>query len=163
MKYKLTIDVQLMNMEPAVTGMDVLKRWQTEGKIELVEAEPPRVEKEPAYNWPGAPPKPREENRGFRGSPRARVKKEAPGEVNFKGVAAVLFPYKDSQKLNMGEINDVAHLVRHHNSKNELFVTANVKDFIADRKRERLKTSFGIVAMTPEEAVQMLGSIEGWK
>lgn len=142
-----------------IPAMDTLKRWKTQGKIDLIEAAPPRTV---AYGWPGSPPKPAPFQRGGPRQ-RMRVKKDPPGGVNFKGVASVIFPNRDSQKLNMGEINDVAHLVKHHASKHEFFVTVNLGGLIQNGRRESLKSCFGIIAVTPDEAVQMLGSLEGWK
>ncbi len=159
MNYKITIDVNLMYAEPVVPAMETLKRWEKEGKVVLVEAEPPRGDRSPSYGWPGSPPKPQAPHRN---GPRGRMKKEA-GSLDFKGVAAVLFPQKDSQKLSMGEVNNVAHLIKHHSSKNEMFVTHNAKDFIESGRRERLKASFGVIAMTPEETVTMLSEMECWK
>jgi hypothetical protein len=158
MLYKLTIDINLLHREDPIPKMDTLVRWRSEGKVELVEADPPRV----VVNEP--PPQPYKANNWMR-DPRQRIrpKKPASGAATFKSIAAVLFPNKDSLKLNMGEVNDVAHLVRHHTSKNEFFVTHNRKDFIDDGKRERLKASFGILAVTPDEAVQTLTTIEGWQ
>jgi hypothetical protein len=161
MNYKLTIDINLMYADPKLPAMDTLKRWKSEGKIDLIEAEPPRNAS--SYGWPGAPAKPTYQAGNFRGKTRARVTKSAPGGINFNGVAAVLFPQRDPQKLHMSEINDVAHLIKHHMNKHELFVTANLKDFIEGGKKERLKASFGIIAMTPDEAVEMLSKMEGWK
>jgi len=163
MQYKITIDINLMHAAPNIPGMDTLKRWMSEGKIELIEAEPPKVEKAIPYGWPGAPPKPVESRDPRLRGGRRIIKKDPPGGASFKGVAAVLFPQKDAQKLNMGEINDVAHMVKHHISKNEIFVTHNRKDFIEEGKRTALKSAFGIVAMTPAEAVEMLTKIESWK
>jgi hypothetical protein len=160
--YKLTIDINLLDVDPKVPAITTLKRWKEEGKIDLIEAEGNNVKRPQAYGWPGAPPKPVEENRG-RGNLRVRPKKDSASGPNFKNVAAVLFPHKDSQKLNMSEINDVAHLIKHHDSKNEIFVTKNNKDFIDEGRRELLRSYFGVVAMTPEEAVDMLSKTEGWK
>lgn len=163
MTYKITVDVNLMNAETAVPGMETLKRWKDEGKLDLLEADPPRTAKAPAYGWPGAPPKPKETQSSW-GEPKRRPKKMAEsGSANFKSVASVLFPSKDPQKLNMGEINNVAHLIQHHISKNEIFVTGNSRDFIEGGRRDLLKVCFGIIAMTPEEAVKMLGEIQGWE
>lgn len=150
-----------MHQESPLAEIETLKRWKTEGKIELVEAAAPRgTPREPTYGWPGAtqnvPP-------GNRGKRRGYLKKEPAGGVNFNSVAAVLFPGRNAQKLSMSEINDIAHLVKHHGSKNEIFVTANSRDFIDGGKRDRLKASFGILAMAPIEVVEMLSSIEGWK
>ncbi len=156
MNYKLTIDVKLMHEEPKIPIMDTLKRWMKEGKIELLEAAPRRVESA-GY----APPL--SASIGYRSRFRPGPKPKARGGVNFKEMASVLFPHQDSQRLDIHQINDVAHLVKHHGSKNELFVTHNQKSFIEKGKRERLKEAFGIIAMTPEETVEMLGKIEGWK
>ena len=156
MNYKLTIDKNLMHEGSTIPAMDTLKRWRTEGKIELIEAEPPKVEVTTAYDWPGAPLRPAAPVRDSRAWSRARVKKEPPGGLSFKMVASVLFPLRDSQKLDMGEINDVVHLVKHHFRKNELFITHNIEGFIEGGKRESLRASFGIVAMTPDEAVLSL-------
>ena len=162
MNYKLTIDVNLMHVDPKLPPIDKLKKWKEEGKLDLIEAEPSKnTEREPAFGWPGAAPKP-PENRFARNN-RGRPKKDPSSGTNFKRVAAVLFPHKDSQKLNMSEINDVAHLIQHHTSKNELFITCNGKNFIESGKRELLKSYFGVIAMTPDEAVAMLSKMEGWK
>jgi hypothetical protein len=163
MNYKLTIDVNLMHTETKQPAMDTLRRWKEEGKIDLIEADPPKSAREPAYGWPGAPPKANPDTRFGRAGTRGRPKKESGSGPNFKGVASVLFPNKDPLKLNMAEINNVAHLLKHHGSKNELFITANLKDFIDGGRRELLKSHFGVVAMTPVEAVDMLKEIEGWK
>lgn len=160
MNYKLTIDINLMHEDPKIPAMDALKRWKSEGKIALIEAAPPRVEPTARPSLPEVPPK--AVATGFRGKSRTRINKQPAGAVSFKAVAAVLFPQKDSQKLNMGELNDVAHLVKHHGSKNEFFVTHNRQDFIEGGRRERLKASFGIIALSPEEAVALLSGIEGW-
>lgn len=157
MSYKLTIDINLMNEPTALPSIEKLKAWKDEGKIELIEAEPPAG----AFRAP-EPPKPVPTSRGGRFATWGRVKKVT-GSIAFNNVAAVLFPQKNSQKLSMGEVNDVAHLIKHHGSKNELFVTGNLKDFIEEGKRERLKSAFGILALTPDEAVAMLTNLEGWK
>ena len=164
MHYKLTIDINLMNEDPNIPSMDTLKRWTAEGKIQLIEAEAPKIVNEANDNSPAVQPRTSDQRRDPR-SPGGRrvIKREPSGGANFRGVAAVLFPQRDSQKLHMGEINDVVHILQHHSSKNELFVTHNLKDFIENGKRERLKAAFGIIAMTPDEAVEMLSTIEGWK
>ena len=163
MNYKLTIDSNLLHETTKIPSIDVLKRWKSEGKIELVEADAAKAKSEPAYGWPGSPPRPINTTRDPRGGNRGHVKKESAGKANFKALSSVLFPGKDSQRLNMGEINNVAHLVKHSISKNEFFVTHNLKDYITGGKREVLRGSFGIVTVTPDEAVDMLKKLEGWK
>lgn len=162
MSYKLTIDVNLMKAEPVVDGMETLKRWKEEGKVELIDSDPPKVATPAAYGWPGAPPKP-PENKPTWGARKPRSKKMSDsGNATFKSVAAVLFPGKDSQKLHMGEINEVTHLIRHHASKNEIFVTVT-NSYLEGGRRDLLKHYFGIVAMTPTETVKTLSEMEGWK
>lgn len=155
MTYNLTIDKNLMDHADWATSMATLKRWKAEGKVALIEAD--GAAKPAAYGWPGAPPK------AAPSTGRGRHKVKSKGNVAFREVAAAVFPHKDAQKLDMGEINGVAHLLQHLNSHNEFFVTSNLKDFIADGKRDRLKGSFGIIALTPDEAVKVISNIEGWK
>lgn len=163
MQYKLTIDINLVHEAESIPAMDTLKRWKAEGKVELIEAEPPRVERDAAQVRPGASTASNDARDPRQRGGRRIIKRDPSHGANFRGIAAVLFPHKDPQKLSMLEINDVAHMVKHHSSKNELFVTHNLKDLIEEGKRERLKSGFGIIAMTPEEAVEMLSKIEGWK
>lgn len=133
----------------------MLKRWKEEGKISFNEADRATLGRDPVKGWPGATVK----------TPQAKSRAGKivdSGKATFHSVSSILFPSKDPNKLNMGEINNVAHLIKHHSSKNEIFVTLNLKSFIEDGKREKLKNAFGIVAMTPEETVHMLGELEGW-
>ena len=154
MAYTLTLDRNVSDNAKDGSPMSTLKRWQSEGKLKLVEAV--GSGKPPAYGWPGAPPKPAEPSRG------RRIKKATPS-ADFRAVAAVVHPGKDSQKLNMSEVNDVAHLAQHLSNKNEIFVTSNLVTFIENGRRDRLRTALGIVVMTPEETVRSLIEMEGWK
>lgn len=72
-------------------------------------------------------------------------------------MSAVLFPLRDPQRLNMNEINDVTHLLRHHTLGHTIFVTTNAQNFIVEGKRERLHSLFKILVLTPEETVVALG------
>jgi hypothetical protein len=163
MATKITIDMNLMEPGLGIPAMDTLRRWKDEGKIELVEADRAAAVKEQPYNWPGAPPK-REESseKVWKGGRGRSGKMQESGKANFKSIASILFPGKDPLRLNMGEINGVAHLIRHHLIKSEIFVTGNAKDFIEGGRREVLRSHFGIVVMTPDEAVQMLAEANGW-
>ena len=69
---------------------------------------------------------------------------------------------RDAHKLNMAELNDVTHLIRHLNQGRNIFVTRNSKSFIDQGKREQLQSAFRISAMTPEEVVDRLSKQEGW-
>ena len=149
-----------MLADPELPAMATLKRWTSEGKLELIESNPPKVAT--AYGWPGAAPKPAQDKSG-RGFQKGRPGKiTESGKATFESVASVLFPRKNSQKLQMNEINDIIHLIRHHASQNEIFVTGNLISFINDGRREQLKSYFDVVAMTPEETVQRLHEVEGW-
>lgn len=154
MNYKLTIDRNL-GTENSTQSMDKLRAWMKEGKIQFVEAHTLQ-QTNASYNWPGLPP--RGPDRG-----PSKYKPKPKGSSTFREIASILFPARDSQKLAMGEVNEVAHLVQHIDSKNEFFITLNTKSFINDGKRERLKRSFGVIAMTPDEVVATLSQIEGWK
>lgn len=164
MTYRLTIDFDPMGPAAEVPGMATLKRWQEEGKIALVEASPSKVveAKAPAYNWPGAPPKQESDDKPVWGKKNRSPAMQKSGKADFKGISSVLFPLKDHTRLNMSQINSVAHLIKHHSTKNEIFVTNNRQDFIDEGRREILQSQFGIVTMTPEEAVHALGELQGW-
>ena len=70
-------------------------------------------------------------------------------------IAHVLFPQCPWQRLNKNQIRDVMVLHTHLTHKRDVFVTLNTKDFIGreQAKRELLKEKFGILVMTPQEAV----------
>lgn len=152
MNYKLTLDSNLENEYS--TGVATLKRWTTEKRLSLVDANPQSSSRGGGYGWTGSSQRPAQRNR-FKPNPKSNT--------SFREIAAALFPHQDSQKLNLNETNSVAHLLQHLISKNEFFVTANLKDYIADGKRERLKGGFGVIALTPDEAVKVLSSMHGWK
>jgi len=154
--YKLTIDVNLMDAALNVPGVETLKRWKEEGKVDLLEAGKPSAPKAAPYTWPGASPQ------SFPSSKFRHSKMKDSGAANFGSLAAILFPSKDPHKLTMTEINQVAHLIMHHSSKNEIFVTGN-RLVIDNGRRERLKAAFGILAMDPEECVKTLAEMQGWE
>ncbi len=153
MIYKLTMQGSLLEDSAGVSSIQTLKRWREEGKIDLVDANPAK----------GAVPisrNPEIDAGGRRRIPSRKIAES--GKANFKAVAAAIFPGKDPLKLDMTEINNVAHLIKHHASKNEIFVTADTRSFIEGGRRESLKAQFGILAMTPDEAVRMLCELQGW-
>lgn len=164
MNYKLTIDRNLMDLSPEPQPLGTLKRWKTEGKLELVEAEPTlRGHLSPDNSAWFVLNKKEDTKSSPKTSWQRMPSKLAAGKIKFAQVASILFPRRDTQRLNMTEVNDVAHMVKHHGSGNELFVTGNKENFIDGGRRELLKASFGVIAMTPEEAVRMLSEIEGWR
>ncbi len=156
MSYKFTIDRNLLNQTPAIAAMEVLKRWASEGKLELVEAEPKNpIREAPVVVEPVA-------NRFGRGKFHKTTKSSPSAKARFEQMAAILFPFRDTHRLNRLEINDVSHLVVHQVSGNKIFVTSNKEIFIAGGRRESLRSAFGVLAMTPDEAVGMLKGEEGW-
>ncbi len=152
MNYKLTLDLRLE--DGYSKDMSVLRRWMTEEKVVLVEVNRGSAPKAVAYGWPGSPPKPVN---------TSKFKSKSSNNAVFREVAAIVFPYQDCQKLNLTQTNLVAGIVQHLTSKNEFFVTANLKEYILEGKRERLKGSFGVIAVTPQEVVKVLSDMHGWK
>lgn len=163
MIYKLTVDGNITDAGFQGPGLETLKAWKEEGKIDLIETNPSRPMKPQPYGWPGAPPKTEaERSSGQEGHrPRSRRMNES-GNANFKTVAASVYPGKDPHKLNMTEINNVAHLIQHHAAKHEIFITVNSRDLIEGGRRAILKAQFGIIVMTPNEAVAALNEMQGW-
>ena len=163
LNYKLTIDVNLMDTELNIPAMNTLKRWKEEGKLDLIEADGRGAPKKEVYTWPGAPKSTEPaEKPAWKGGKARSGKMNESGKANFKSVAAVIFPGKDPMKLNLKEINNVAHLIKHHSVKNEIFVAAKESEFITSGRRDLLKSYFGIIVMTPDEAVEALTELQGW-
>lgn len=152
---KITLDGGLLRASVLLPAVRVLRAWEAAGKVELFESD--RAKAAPTAAW--APPSP---SRG-RFPARARVarKSSASGGASFQSFSSVLFPSRDPQRLNIGEVNDVAHLLRHHSLGHSLFVTTNVDNFIADGKREKLLAAFKLIVLTPDEAVQVLEQSDG--
>jgi hypothetical protein len=147
--YRFTIDKNLNGHAPPPEGMAVLRRWKSEGKIELFDAEPA-----PGMSQPMQP-------NGRNGRNTQKLSKAASAKTTFSKLAPILFPTRDVTKLNMQEINDVAHLAIHCQSGNDIFVSSNpIFSEVLGRKR---LASIGVVTKTPEEAVQYLAEKEGWK
>lgn len=148
---RITIDKNLMDLSPPNKAITVLKRWMSEGKLELFEADPPPERRAPSVQAPYSPTDYKS---------RSKVtSKTASGKTSFAKLAPVLFPFRDRSRLTITEVNDVAHIARHSQSGNELFVTEN-EELIT--KKERLALH-GVVAVTPDEAVAALSKAHGWK
>jgi len=158
--YKLTIDGGLWREAQVTPALAALKAWAAEGKIEIFESDRTTPASTVNPGWPGGP-RPMHDS-GMRNRMRAMPKKKSTSGNSFEQVSSVLFPFRDPRKLNMTEINDIVHLLRHQTLGHTVFVTSNVRDFIEQGKRERLQTVFKIVVMTPEETVGMLKQVEGW-
>jgi hypothetical protein len=155
--YKITVDGGLIRERVMDPSIRILRNWELEGRIEIFETDRSKDnaatsawagEKKPT---PQQPPK-------FR-----KAKAKTPGSLSFAGVASILFPHRDPNRLTMTEINSVTHLIRHHICQHFIFVTINNRDFIDDGKREQLKAAFNIVVLRPEEAVQAIERVADWK
>ena len=141
-------------LAPAV---ETLKGWQSEGKIEIFEtdrADPSSVNK----GWPGAQRAPSENPTGRRRS----LKRDPQVTAKLGQIAAVVFPMRDTHKLNLSELNVINHLLRHHTQGRTIFVTRNAAIFIENGKREKIQSVLQISIMTPEEAVSHLSEQHGW-
>jgi len=69
----------------------------------------------------------------------------------------IMFPNVDFSILNeknQGRLADIDHLLGHILEKRDYFITSNTKDFIDKGKREKLRSLFGIVILTPEEFIK---------
>ena len=155
MIHKLTLDGGLLRESALLPAVQTLKTWEAAGKVELFEADRAKeVKTEPGWSSPVAPSKTHPRFRSMR-------KTEASGP-SFQRISAVLFPHRDPNRLNMTEINNVAHLLRHHSLGHSIFVTTNAQDFVAEGRRERLQTAFKIVILTPDETVRALKASEAW-
>ena len=148
---KLTLDGGLLHNSTGLPAIDTLRAWEAEGRIEIFEADRAKGEPTPAkvaHGWPGA----RATNA------RSKVaRKSEPGKTSFQGISSILFPQRDTNRLNMAEINFVAHLLRHHTQGRAIFVTTNQEIFLLNGKRERL-AALKIIVLTPEETILALES-----
>ena len=152
---KLTLDGGLLRELSLLPAIRTLKTWESEGKIEIFEADRAKEAPTGQQGWPGGTPP-------ARLSPRHRtIKRTEKNGLSFQRVCGVLFPNRDSHRLNMTEVNDVVHLLRHLTLGHFIFVT-NAPSFIAEGKREKLQAAFRTVILTPEETVIALKETEPW-
>lgn len=154
--HKLTIDGGLMREHVLAPAIGVLKSWQMEGKIEIFETDRAHSTSTKSSGWPGAQRTTNENKR------RASPKRDPQTIAKFGQIAAVVFPMRDTHKLNMSELNDVNFLLRHLTLGSTIFVTRNAANFIDHGKREKIRAVLQISVMTPEEAVAHLSKEQGW-
>ena len=151
MVHKLTLDGGLLRGAVLLPAVHTLKQWEAEGKVELFESDRAK-ETNPKSVWLG--PK-----RPYWSAKTGFKKKAELGPLSFQSVATVIFPGKDPIRLNMAEINEVAHILRHHALGRSIFVTTNAVDFITNGKREHLQAAFNILVLTPDETVDALKQV----
>jgi hypothetical protein len=70
-------------------------------------------------------------------------------EIMFSGIE-----FDEFNDRTKNRIADVDHLLAHIKKERDFFITSNTKDFIKNRKREQLKSEFGVEILTPEEFVR---------
>ena len=167
-KPKLTIDTNLINAKQKNLSMNKLEQWCDEGKLIIVGAYRLTVEIAAYKNQKASCKELKIPNIA---EPLVLDKScldssyLAPSDNNapeFGDIASILFPQKDYALLSDNDSNDVMHLMGHYYAKADIFLTNNTNDFVKDGRREVLKKQFGIVVMTPEEAVDAFLDKYGW-
>jgi hypothetical protein len=151
--YKLTLDLGLMAEGTTDVFIRRLVQWKEAGLVELIPAG--AASKSAAPQPYVAPPVSRFGTAKSRSAPIA-----GSGNATFKNLAGILFPNRDLAKLRMTEINQVVYLIKHHATKNDIFVTADAERYIDDGHRQRLREAYGILTMTPREVVEQIGKDE---
>lgn len=145
---KLTLHGGILREHTLSAAVHTLKALQSEGKVELFESDRAKEAKAVAYGWPGGTPSAPPARRY-----RSQKRHDPAGGPSFQMVSLVLFPHRDPHRLDLKEINDVSHLLRHVSLKHEIFVTTDTANFISGGRRERLLSAFKIVVLTPDETV----------
>lgn len=132
-----------MTQKPLAPGLVTLRQWEREGRIQILETD----------RATGPAPVPAPNNyRNSTSATRFAKKVKETGALSFAQVAAVVFPFRDSNRLGMQEINTVIHLIRHHAFKHAVFVTQSPELVGADVQRA-LKSAFKIIVVSPENVV----------
>lgn len=163
---RVTIDTNCLNAYGrAPPSVGVIERWAAEGKIErrgterlLHEARYGEKARAKARAMPNVG-EPMVLDVSFFDSGAYLPEKAEP---SFAQIASILFPGMDVSALAQNEVNDVMHLLAHHDSGGDIFVTGDVKDFIAAPRRDLLRERWGIFVMTPDEAVAHLRALHQW-
>ena len=164
---RLTIDTNCVNAKSREAAMNTLERWAEEGKVQLdgslrfdmetkkyARAVPARsatiAAKTGKINDVSEPA-------NFDASFLDESYCDGEGP-DFEEIASVLFPSmrRDDVEKDENKANDVMHLVSHASGGGSIFVTKDEKDFIKGHRRDVLKDKWGIVVMTPDEAVEHL-------
>ncbi|MCA9652040.1 MAG: hypothetical protein KC501_19140 [Myxococcales bacterium] len=149
--------------------MNTLERWSAEGKVQLDRTFRLRME-----TAKYVPARAKMERMNVVAEPAVAdvsfydtdeiFYADVPGP-QFDELSSVLFPGVAPRDvaLDPNRANDVMHLVAHASGGGAIFVTQDEKDFIKGSRREQLREAFGIVVMTPEEAVAHLADEHGWR
>lgn len=167
----LTFDTSCINAKQRVQELNQLEAWQKEGLITIVSStsveeellqldkeqpdrEPYRAQRLEKFNTYDA----EDTAYGVIGYSRIGISTKLGSESTkeeMEHVAAILFPNSSWFSLTDSQRRDVMALHTHWTYKRDIFVTLNTKDFIGKNevKRNRLKETFGILVMSPKEAL----------
>ena len=163
---RVTIDTNLINVRGGEPSMGIIERWQAEGRLVLVGAN--RLLRETGAYSPRAYAK-------ARGMPNVGeplvydsggayddgAYYDGPAEPTFEHLAGVLFR-RSSDGVTANQANDIMHLLGHVGAGCDVFLTNDVKDFIADGRRETLRSRWRIEVKTPAEFVDEMVAQRGW-
>ena len=164
---RLTIDTNRINAKGGLAGMNVLERWDQEGKVEIVSSTRLKLEaakhpmKEIALAKANRYPDIAEPFILGHSFLDDAYLSDGTGPTFFD-LAGVVFPDADPSTLADGDANDVMHLLSHLGAEADIFVTNGKKDFISGGKREALRVRFAIEVMTDDETVAHLSALHGW-
>ncbi len=167
----LTFDTSCINAKQRVQELNQLEAWQKNGLIKIVSStsveeellqldkeqpdrEPYRSQRLDKFNTYDA------EDTAYwvlgysRLGISTKLGKESTKE-EMECMASILFPNRSWSSLTANQRRDVMALHTHWTYKRDVFVTLNSRDFIGknEAKRNRLKEAFGILVMTPKEAL----------
>jgi hypothetical protein len=159
---QITIDTNVINTKGELVSMNILERWHSEGKLNLVGTQR-LIDETKTY----PPAKSKVESMANVSEPAtwsisawgSGYWSEEDGGLNFLTIAQVLFPGKDSLNLAKNDKNDVMHLVGHANSDSKIFITED-KNFL--KFGRCLQDDLGIIVMSPKQAVEHLATHFDW-
>ena len=165
-RYRLTIDTNVINSRGRLHPMNVLERWNIERKVSIqgtfrltIENANDDARRRKTANYPNVS-EPIVLGVSFLGESYIGDNSFVP---KFDDLARILFPTTAINRLTPNQENDVMHLPSHIYSKADIFITKNTRDFIKGGRREKLLLKWGVVIMTPEEAISDLISKHGWR
>lgn len=160
-KAKLTLDNCVINTRKRCEAMNQLEKWHEQGLIEIQKTSAMDTE---FRDW-----KP-----GLRKSKEYKEKLEIKRwgvsrwghavwggkglEDHWEEIFRLLFPQhkpvSEVWEKHKRDCYDALHLATHKLYSNDIFVTTNIKHIL--KNKDRLKTDFNIVVMTPEECCSYL-------
>ncbi len=157
---RITIDTNCINAKQAHGPLNLLEKWGSEGKIEIQKSTPFSVEAQGNLKREAKEKQVSSHPPMFTlGSSSLGGGAVLAGPDLRKEIQAILFP--GVTQLSPSQERGVQHLAEHVRTGGHLFVTLDTSDFISGSKERKLR-SFGVWAVTPEKAVELLVSVYGW-